>query len=169
VLLGLAIVIGEHAWRWGTQAVTAASEVTARTIALVRGVAPGYATAQVESGLVSLAERGQRVRRERTEALTTTVTAAVTTAASSDAVREMTVAAIEEATDDVLAVMLPAVLEAVSELETQERLDELMAGLLLRQLPSALEKTLPGVMLRTATRPALGLVPFLGGSSPRGQ
>jgi hypothetical protein len=58
-------------------------------------------------------------------------------------------------------------LEAVTELETQEKLDELMAGLLLRQLPSALEKTLPGVMMRTATKPAAGLNAFLSGVLPK--
>jgi hypothetical protein len=168
VLLGLASLVAENAWRLGTRTVAAVSQAAAQTVAFVRGVAPSYASAHAEARLNELAERGRRVRTERTEALTTAMTTAITTAATSDAVREMTVAAIEEATDDVLAVMLPAVLEAVTELETQERLDELMAGLLLRQLPSALEKTLPGVMLRTATRPALGLVPFLGGG-PRGQ
>jgi hypothetical protein len=96
------------------------------------------------------------------------LTEAITNAATSDAMRQMSVAAIEEATDDVLAVVLPAMLEAVTELETQEKLDELMAGLLLRQLPSALEKTLPGVMMRTATKPAAGLMPFLSGVLPKG-
>jgi hypothetical protein len=169
VLLGLASVIAEQAWRWGTRAVAFASGSASRTVALVRGVAPSYASNQLDATLNGLADRGRQVRQERAEAVSSAMTSAITSAATSDAVREMTVAAIEEATDDVLAVMLPALLEAVTELETQERLDELMAGLLLRQLPGALERTLPGVMLRTATKPALGLVPFLGGSMPRGQ
>jgi hypothetical protein len=169
VLLGLASVVAENAWRIGSAALAAVSGAANHAVAVFRGVAPGYASAQADARLNALAERGRRVREERTEALNAAMTGAITSAATSDAVREMTVAAIEEATDDVLAVMLPAVLEAVTELETQERLDELMAGLLLRQLPSALEKTLPGVMIRTATRPALGLMPFLGGALPRGQ
>jgi hypothetical protein len=121
-----------------------------------------------DARLASLAERGRAVRAERSEAMNAVVTNAITNAATSDAMRQMSVAAIEEATDDVLAVVLPAMLEAVTELETQEKLDELMAGLLLRQLPSALEKTLPGVMMRTATKPAAGLNAFLSGVLPKG-
>jgi hypothetical protein len=52
---------------------------------------------------------------------------------------------------------------AVADAETQGTLDELMARLLLRQLPAALEKTIPQVMLRTATRPAS----LLGAVLPR--
>ncbi len=156
VLLGLASVVAENAWRIGSAAVAAITGAASQTVAFVRGVAPSYASEQADAHLNALAERGRRVRGERTEALSTAMTAAITSAATSDAMREMSVAAIEEATDDVLAVVLPAMLEAVTELETQEKLDELMAGLLLRQLPSALEKTLPGVMMRTATKPAAG-------------
>jgi hypothetical protein len=125
------------------------------------------ATLQADAQLQRLAARGQQVRLERSEALTTSLTAGIMAAATSDAVREMVVAAIEEATDDVLDVVLPAMLEAITERETQDKLDELMAGLLLRQLPAALERTIPQVMLRTATRPAAGLMPFLGGVLPR--
>jgi hypothetical protein len=168
VALGAVAVLAERMWQAGTVGLAWANGVAARSIALVRAVSPNVATAQADARLRALAERGQRVRQERTEALAEVVTTAISSAATSDALREMTVAAIEQATDDVLDVVLPAVLEAVTEMETQEKLDELMSGLLLRQLPSALEKTLPGVMLRTATKPALGIVPSLMGALASG-
>jgi hypothetical protein len=168
VALGAAAVIAEQLWRAGSMAVAVGRDGVARAVAFVRAVSPQVATAQADARLQALAERGQRIRQDRAEALAAALTTAMSTAATSDAVREMTVAAIEEATDDVLDVVLPALLEAVTEMETQEKLDELMSGLLLRQLPSALERTLPGVMLRTATKPALGLVPSLMGALASG-
>jgi hypothetical protein len=168
LLIGLASVVAEQLWRIGSRSVEVVTRVTTQVVGFVRAVSPQFATAEADARLAALAERGRRVRTERSEAMSSTVTAAITSAATSDAVRQMTVAAIEEATDDVLSVVLPAMLEAVSDQETQDKLDQLMAGLLMRQLPSALEKTLPIVMLRTATRPAAGLMPFLGGVLPRG-
>jgi len=168
VALGAAALAGERLWRVGAACVGFASGAAARAVALLRAVSPQIATAEVDARLQSLAARGQRVRQERSEALGEALSTAITSAATSDAMREMTVAAIAEATDDVLDVVLPAVLDAVTELETQDRLDELMAGLLMRQLPSALERTLPGVMLRTAAKPALGFVPSLMGALASG-
>jgi hypothetical protein len=168
LLIGLASLVAEQLWRIGSRSVEVLTRATAQVVGFVRAVSPQFATAEADARLAALAERGRRVRTERAEAMSSTVTAAITSAATSDAVRQMTVAAIEEATDDVLSVVLPAMLEAVSDQETQDKLDALMAGLLVRQLPSALEKTLPMVMLRTATRPAAGLMPFLGGVLPRG-
>ena len=168
VALGLAALLAEVAWRTAARGAEIASSAAARTAVVVRAVSPTFATDQADAHLNALAERGRRVRAERAEAISATLSGAITSAATSDAVREMTVTAIEQATDDVLAVVLPAMLEAVQDLETQEKLDELMAGLLLRQLPAALEKTLPGVMLRTATKPALGLMPSLMGALTAG-
>ena len=168
LLVGLAALLAEQFWRIGTRGVEVVTRVTTHVVGFVRAVSPQFATAEADSRLAALAERGRRVRAERAEAMSSAVTTAITSAATSDAVRQMTIAAIEEATDDVLAVVLPAMIEAVSDQETQDKLDALMAGLLVRQLPSALEKTLPVVMLRTATRPAAGLMPFLGGVLPRG-
>jgi hypothetical protein len=168
LLIGLASLVAEQLWRIGTHSVEVVTRITSQVVGFVRAVSPQFATAEADARLAALAERGRRVRTERSEAMSSTVTAAITSAATSDAVRQMTVAAIEEATDDVLSVVLPAMLEAVNDQETQDKLDTLMAGLLMRQLPGALEKTLPIVMLRTATRPAAGLMPFLGGVLPRG-
>jgi hypothetical protein len=168
VALGVLSVIAERAWRAGSWGIAVATGITVRAADVVRAVSPTFATELADARLASLAEKGRAVRAERSEAMNAVMTNAVTNAATSDAVRQMSVAAIEEATDDVLAVVLPAMLEAVTELETQEKLDELMAGLLLRQLPGALEKTLPGVMMRTATKPAAGLNAFLSGVLPKG-
>lgn len=167
IALGAVSLMGERLWRIGSRGVGMAAAAAAWGTSLVRAVSPQFATAQADAWVGELAERGRHVRQERSEAMTAAVTGAITSAATSEAVRQMTVAAIEEATDDVLAVVLPAMLEAITELETQEKLDELMAGLLLRQLPSALEKTLPMVMLRSATKPAAGLMPLLGSVLPR--
>jgi hypothetical protein len=167
IALGALTVVAEQAWRAGSWAVAVATGLSMRALDVVRAVSPTYATEQADARIAALAERGRAVREERTEAISAMVTTAISTAATSDAMREMSVAAIEEATDDVLAVVLPAMLDAVTEMETQEKLDELMAGLLLRQLPSALEKTLPGVMMRTATKPAAGIMPFLSGVLPK--
>jgi hypothetical protein len=168
VALGVVAVLADGAWRVGSWAIATATGITMRAADVVRAISPTFATEMADARLASLAERGRAVREERTKVMGDVVTNAITTAATSDAMRQMSVAAIEEATDDVLAVVLPAMLEAVTELETQEKLDELMAGLLLRQLPSALEKTLPGVMMRTATKPAAGLNAFLSGVLPKG-
>jgi hypothetical protein len=168
VALGVLAVVVEGAWRAGSWGIAMVTGVAVRAADVVRAVSPTFATELADAHLASLAERGRAVRQERTEALSTVVTDAVTSAATSDAMRQMSVAAIEEATDDVLAVVLPAMLEAVTELEMQEKLDELMAGLLMRQLPSALEKTLPGVMMRTAAKPAAGLNALLSGVLPKG-
>jgi hypothetical protein len=168
VALGVVAVVADGAWRVGSWAIATATGITMRAADVVRAISPTFATQMADARLASLAERGRAVRAERSEAMSAVVTNAITNAATSDAMRQMSVAAIEEATDDVLAVVLPAMLEAVTELETQEKLDELMAGLLLRQLPSALEKTLPGVMMRTATKPAAGLNAFLSGVLPKG-
>jgi hypothetical protein len=167
VALGVVAVVAEGAWRVGSWAIATATGITMRAADVVRAISPTFATEMADARLAELAQRGRAVREERTRAMSDVVTTAITTAATSDAMRQMSVAAIEEATDDVLAVVLPAMLEAVTELETQEKLDELMAGLLLRQLPSALEKTLPGVMMRTATKPAAGLNAFLSGVLPK--
>jgi hypothetical protein len=167
IALGALTVVAERAWRVGSWAVAVATGMSMRAVDVVRAVSPTFATEQADARIAALAERGRTVREERTEAISAMVTTAISSAATSDAMREMSVAAIEEATDDVLAVVLPAMLEAVTEMETQEKLDELMAGLLLRQLPSALEKTLPGVMMRTATKPAAGIMPFLSGVLPK--
>ncbi len=168
IALGALTVLAESAWHAGSRAVAAAASLSVRAIDVLRAVSPTFATELAEARLTELGQRGRAVRTERAEAVNAVLTDAITNAATSDAMRQMSVAAIEEATDDVLAVVLPAMLEAVTELETQEKLDELMAGLLLRQLPSALEKTLPGVMMRTATKPAAGLMPFLSGVLPKG-
>jgi hypothetical protein len=168
IALGVLSVIGEQAWRVGAWGIALATGISVRAADVVRAVSPTFATEMADARLAALAEKGRSVRAERTGAMSAVVTNAITTAATSDAMRQMSVAAIEEATDDVLAVVLPAMLEAVTELETQEKLDELMAGLLLRQLPSALEKTLPGVMMRTATKPAAGLNALLSGVLPKG-
>ncbi len=168
VALGLAALIASIGWNAGSWGVAAVSRASTRTAEAARAISPTFATELFDAQLVALAERGRSVRTERTQAAGVAVTTAITAAATSDALRQLSVAAIEEATDDVLAVVLPAMLEAVTELETQEKLDELLAGLLVRQLPSALEKTLPGVMMRTATRPAAGLMPFLNGVLPKG-
>lgn len=167
VALGALSLVAETLWRAGSMAVATVTTVSMRAVDLLRAVSPTYATEQADARLAALAQRGRAVRAERTAAVGAMVTTAINQAATSEAMRDMSVAAIEEATDDVLAVVLPAMLEAVTELETQQKLDELMAGLLLRQLPSALEKTLPGVMMRTATKPAAGLVPFLSGVLPK--
>ena len=167
IALGALSVIAENVWKVGSWGVAMAASFSMRAADVVRAVSPTYATEQADARIAALAERGRALREERREALGDVVTTAISTAATSDAMRQMSVSAIEEATDDVLAVVLPAMLEAVTELETQEKLDELMAGLLLRQLPSALEKTLPGVMMRTATKPAAGLMPFLSGVLPK--
>ena len=164
VALGVASLIAEGVWRAGASGLALATRGLSTMVGVVRAVSPQIANDEATARINALAERGRRVRQERSDAFAEAVTGAVTTAVTSDAMREMTVAAIEEASDDVLAVVLPSVLKAVSEMETQAKLDELMAGLLLRQLPDALEKTLPAVLVRSATRPALGLVPFLGGS-----
>ena len=161
-------VIADRAWRAGSWGIAMAAGISVRAADIVRAISPTFATELADARLASLAERGRTVRAERSEAINAVLTNAFTTAATSDAMRQMSVAAIEEATDDVLAVALPAMLEAVTELEMQEKLDELMAGLLLRQLPSALEKTLPGVMMRTAAKPAAGLNAFLSGVLPKG-
>lgn len=161
-------MVAEGAWRAGSWAIATATGITVRAADVVRAISPTFASEMADARLAALAERGRSVREERTHAMNDVVTNAITNAATSDAIRQMSVAAIEEATDEVLAVVLPAMLEAVTELETQEKLDELMAGLLLRQLPGALEKTLPGVMMRTATRPAAGLNAFLSGVLPKG-
>lgn len=168
VALGLATVLGETLWRIGSRGAELATGAAGRIAGVVRGVWPQYATSWVDGRLLFLADRGRRVREERTEAVSAAMTGAMTSAVTSDAMRDMTVTAIEQATDDVLAVVLPAMLDAVSDRETQRRLDELMAGLLLRQLPDALEKTLPGVMVRTATRTSLGIVPSLMGALTSG-
>ena len=168
VALGVVSVIADRAWRAGSWGIATVTGITMRAADVVRAISPTFATEMADARLASLAERGRAVRAERSEAMNAVLTNAITNAATSDAMRQMSVAAIEEATDDVLAVVLPAMLEAVTELETQEKLDELMAGLLLRQLPSALEKTLPGVMMRTATKPAAGLNAFLSGVLPKG-
>jgi hypothetical protein len=168
VALGVLAVLAERAWRAGSRGIAMATGISMRAADVIRAISPTFATELADARLAALAERGRAVRAERSEAMSSVVTNAITTAATSDAMRQMSVAAIEEATDDVLAVVLPAMLEAVTELETQEKLDELMAGLLLRQLPSALEKTLPGVMMRTATKPAAGLNAFLSGVLPKG-
>ncbi|MCU0284105.1 MAG: hypothetical protein MUD13_09455 [Candidatus Nanopelagicales bacterium] len=167
VALGAAAIVAERLWQAGSAALAWGHGAVAWSVGFARAVSPQVASTQADAGLQRLAARGQQVRLERSEALTTSMTAGIMAAATSDAVREMVVAAIEEATDDVLDVVLPAMLEAITERETQDKLDELMAGLLLRQLPAALEKTIPQVMLRTATRPAAGLMPFLGGVLPR--
>lgn len=167
VALGAASIMVERLWQAGSAALAWGHGALAWSVGFARAVSPQVASTQADVGLQRLAARGQQVRLERSEALTTSMTAGIMAAATSDAVREMVVAAIEEATDDVLDVVLPAMLEAITERETQDKLDELMAGLLLRQLPAALEKTIPQVMLRTATRPAAGLMPFLGGVLPR--
>jgi hypothetical protein len=167
VALGVASIAAERLWRAGAAAIAWGNSALARSVGVARALSPQVATMQADARLQRLAARGQQVRLERSEALTTSLTAGIMAAATSDAVREMVVAAIEEATDDVLDVVLPAMLEAITERETQDKLDELMAGLLLRQLPAALERTIPQVMLRTATRPAAGLMPFLGGVLPR--
>ena len=167
VALGVVSVIADRAWRAGSWGIAMATGITMRAADVVRAISPTFATEMADARLAALAERGRAMRAERSEALSAVVSNAITNAATSDAMRQMSVAAIEEATDDVLAVVLPAMLEAVTELETQDKLDELMAGLLLRQLPSALEKTLPGVMMRTATKPAAGLNAFLSGVLPR--
>jgi hypothetical protein len=168
IALGVLSVLAERAWRTGSWGIAMIAGMSIRAADVVRAVSPTFATEQADARLAALAHRGRTVRAERTAALSAVVTSAITTAATSDAMRQMSVTAIEEATDDVLAVVLPAMLEAVTELETQDKLDALMAGLLLRQLPSALEKTLPGVMMRTAAKPAAGLMPFLSGVLPRG-
>ncbi len=167
VALGVLVVVAERTWRIGTRAVAVAAEASMRAVEVVRAFSPQIATQQADARLAALAQRGRSVREERTAAVSSAFSEAITQAAASDAMRQMTVTAIEEAAEDVLAVVLPTMLDAVAEMETQERLDELMSGLLLRQLPSALEKTLPGVMMRTATKPAAGLLPFLGGVLPR--
>ena len=167
IALGAVSVLAEHAWKVGSWGVAMATAFSMRAVDIVRAVSPTYATEQADARIAALAARGRALREERSEAFSDVVTTAISTAATSDAMRQMSVSAIEEATDDVLAVVLPAMLEAVTELETQDKLDELMAGLLLRQLPSALEKTLPGVMMRTATKPAAGLMPFLSGVLPK--
>jgi hypothetical protein len=168
VALGAVALLAERMWAAGTVGMAWVNDLAARVIVVVRAVSPQVATATADAHLQALAERGLRVRQERTEALAEALTSAISTAATSDALREMTVAAIDQATDEVLEVVLPAVLEAVTEMETQAKLDELMSGLLLRTMPSALEKTLPGVMLRTATKPALGFVPSLMGALSSG-
>ena len=167
IALGVVSVLAERAWRAGSWGIAMLTGMSMRAADVVRAVSPTFATEQADARLAALAARGRTVRTERTEALSAVVSNAITTAATSDAMRQMSVTAIEEATDDVLAVVLPAMLEAVTDLETQDKLDELMAGLLLRQLPSALEKTLPGVMMRTAAKPAAGLMPFLSGVLPK--
>ncbi len=167
VALGALVVIAERSWRIGARAVALATEASMRAVDVVRALSPQIANQKADERLAALAQRGRSVRTERTEALGTAFSEAITQAAASEAMRQMTVTAMQEAAEEVLAVVLPTMLDAVADLETQERLDELMAGLLLRQLPSALEKTLPGVMMRTATRPAAGLLPFLNGVRPR--
>lgn len=167
VALGVASLVAERLWEAGSAAIAWGNGIVAWSISFARAISPQVANVQADARLQRLAARGQRVRQERAEALAAGFTAAIMSAATSDPVRDMTVAAIEQATDDVLDVVLPAMLEAITERETQDKLDELMAGLLLRQLPAALEKTIPQVMLRTATRPAAGLMPFLGGVLPR--
>ncbi|HEX6887872.1 MAG TPA: hypothetical protein VF143_07180 [Candidatus Nanopelagicales bacterium] len=191
IAIGAAAVLTERMWAAGARTLAWTNRLVGASVGLIRAVSPEVATRGTDARLQALAERGRAVRVERGEALAASLTSAITAAVTSDAVREMTVAAIEEATDDVLAVVLPAVLERVAEAETQEQLDELMSGLLirqlptamaavadaetqgtldelmarllLRQLPAALEKTIPQVMLRTATRPAS----LLGAVLPR--
>jgi hypothetical protein len=169
VALGLGSVLAETGWRCGSIGLAWATSASVWALATVRSITPQAATTRADARLLALAARGQRVRRDRAAALSETVTTAVTSAVTSDTMREMTVSAIDRATDEVLAVVMPAVLAAVADEATQAQLDELLAGLLMRQLPSALEKTLPGVMLRTATRPALGFVPSLMGAITSGR
>lgn len=168
VALGLASVTAETLLRVGARGAELVSGAAAQVAGLIRGVSPSYVTTWVDGRLLALADRGERVRVERTEAVSAALTNAMTSAVTSDAMRDMTVTAVEQATDDVLAVVLPAMMDAVNDRETQKQLDELMAGLLLRQLPDALEKTLPGVMVRTATRTSLGIVPSLMGALTSG-
>lgn len=167
VALGVLVVVAERSWQFGSRAVALAAAASMRAVEAVRALSPQIANEKADARLAALAQRGRAVRVERTAAVTTGFSEAITQAAASDAMRQMTVTAMQEAAEEVLAVVLPTMLDAVADLETQERLDELMAGLLARQLPGALEKTLPGVMMRTATRPAAGLLPFLNGVRPR--
>ncbi len=167
VALGVLVVVAERSWQLGSRAVAMAGTASMKALDAVRALSPQIANERADARLAAFAQRGRAVRAERTAAVSTAFSEAVTQAAASDAMRQMTVTAMEEAAEEVLAVVLPTMLDAVADLETQERLDELMAGLLLRQLPSALEKTLPGVMMRTATRPAAGLLPFLNGVRPK--
>ncbi len=164
VALGLAAVIAETLWRAGAVALTLATAASARALTVARAIAPAAAGELTEAAVLSLADRGRRLRAARMEELTDLLTGAMADASASPALREIAVSAIGEAAEEVLAVVLPSLLDAMSEEEHQERLDELMAGLLVRQMPAALERTLPGVMLRTATKPALGIVPSVMGA-----
>lgn len=164
VALGLAALVADALWRAGAAGVALVGAATTRVLTVARAITPAAAAELTDASLQSLAERGRRVRAQRTVDLTDMLTTAMANATGNPAVREIAVAAIGEATEEVLAVVLPSVLDAMSETETQDRLDELMAGLLVRQMPAALEKTLPGVMLRTATKPALGIVPSVMGA-----
>lgn len=167
VALGMLLVAVAALRRAGGLGLGLAGSLASRTTSVLRAVSPGAATAQVDARLEQLAVRGQQFRAERSALLTASLTRAIMTAATSDAVREMTVAAVEEATDDVLAVVMPALLDAMTDEETEAALDDLMAGLLTRQLPAALERTIPTVLMRTATRPTQ-FMPFLGGVLPKG-
>lgn len=166
VALGIASILAEQALRAGGVALLAGRSAVVGWIRLVRAVSPQVATARADAGLQALAERGRRVRLENTQALGSTISAALLSTATSEAARELAMAAFERATDDAIAVVMPAILQAMREEETEAVLDEMMAGLLVRQLPTAMEKTLPTLLMRTATRPTQ-LVPFLGGVLPR--
>lgn len=167
VLVGLADVLAEGCWRATQSGAALGLRGWSLLTTVATGVTPDFARRRYEVVLVQLAERGRRARQERGDAMASAVTVAITTAATSDAVRELTLVTVAEASDELLDVMMPSVLDAMATTQTQAKLDELIAGLLLRQLPSALEKTLPQVLLRTATKPALGVVPFLGGMTSR--
>jgi hypothetical protein len=166
VALGLLSLLAEQAQRAGNAALSAGRDVLVRWVTLVRAVSPSVATARVDAGILALGERGRRVRAESSEAISSSVNAAVLSTVTSDAARELTIVAVERATQDVIAVVMPAMLDALREEETEAALDEMLAGLLVRQLPAAMEKTLPTLLVRTATRPTQ-LVPFLGGVLPR--
>lgn len=156
VALGAAVVAAQAALGATAQAVRLGSRATSRLFHIARGLAPQAAAEFSDARLSALAERGRKAREDGLRNASQVAARGIHIAAEDETVRDATLAVASEMAPALLEVLLPAVIEAVGKDATQQQLDELLGELLVRTLPNALERTLPTVVMRTATAPMLG-------------
>ena len=166
--LGVVALALDEAWRAGDRAFRLGRWAVIKWFEAFRAVSPQLATDQVDGLLANLAARGRELRQERAESLGRAVQGGVQAAMTSDPAREVMLASMDAMLDEMMPTVMPRMFDAMRDEENVAVLDEMMAGLLVRQLPGAMEKVAPIILMRTAAKPTQLVPNLLSGVLPRG-
>lgn len=166
--LGVVAVALDAGWTAGDRAFRAGRWAVIKWFEAVRAVSPQVATDQVDGLLAALAARGRELRQERAEVLGRAIQGGVQAAVTSEPVREVMLASMDAMLDEMMPTVMPRMFDAMRDEENVAVLDEMMAGLLVRQLPGAMEKVAPILLMRTAAKPTQLVPNLLSGVLPRG-